>query len=67
MNTFTAICVGLIIGFAFAIVLAIPTMILWNWLMVSIFGLKAIGVLEALGLNMLSSIFFRSNVTVSRE
>lgn len=42
------------------LVLSFPIMWLWNWLMPVIFGLKAIGVLQALGLYLLSSMLLKS-------
>jgi hypothetical protein len=50
---------GLIV--VFAIILSIPTMILWNWLMPTIFGLIEIDIWQALGLNILFSILFKSS------
>jgi len=41
-----------------ALIMALPTMWLWNWLMPEIFGLIKIGFWHALGLNMLSGILF---------
>ena len=46
-----------------AIITAFPTMLLWNWLMPSIFGIAKITFWKALGLNLLTGIFFRSNVS----
>ena len=43
-----------------AVIMALPTMWLWNWLMPEIFGLKTIGVFQALGLNLLCSILLKS-------
>jgi hypothetical protein len=45
------------------VVMALPTMWLWNWLMPEIFGLKEITVLQAAGLIMLSGILFRSSLS----
>jgi hypothetical protein len=43
-----------------AILLTLPTMWLWNWLMPSLFGLVKINFWKALGINLLSGILFRS-------
>ena len=43
-----------------AIVMSLPTMWLWNWLMPVIFGLVKINFWQALGLNLLTGILFRS-------
>lgn len=38
---------------------AIPTMLLWDWLMPEIFGLTTITIWQAWGLNILAGIFFK--------
>ena len=43
------------------ILLMFPVMWLWNWLMPLIFGLCRINIWQALGLNLLSAILFKSN------
>ena len=45
-----------------AILLSFPTMWLWNWLMPIIFGLVKINIWQALGINILTSLLFKSNV-----
>lgn len=42
------------------VILGLPTMLLWNWLMPAIFGLKAITFWQAVGLNFLTGILFKS-------
>lgn len=46
-------------GLAFAAGLVWVTMLLWNWLMPEIFGLKTIDYWQTLGLLVLSCIFFK--------
>jgi hypothetical protein len=52
----------LLVGFIvlYALILALPTMLLWNWVMPGIFGLKTIGFFQALGLNLLCGVLVRS-------
>jgi hypothetical protein len=50
-----------------AILLAIPTMVLWNYVMPSVFGLTQISLLQAMALNILSGILFKSSVTVKKD
>jgi len=52
----------LIIGVAILAVLLFggPLMVLWNWLMPTIFGLPEIGFWQACGLQLLSIILFKS-------
>lgn len=47
----------------YAVLLALPTMLLWNWVMPTIFALPSIGFLKALGLNLLCGVLFRSRAT----
>ena len=46
--------------------LGLPLQLLWNWLMPSIFGLKYITFWEAVGLNTISSILFKSNINIKK-
>lgn len=48
-------------------ILALPVYWLWNWLIPSIFGLRSISLLEALGLLMLSGILFRTNYNTDEK
>lgn len=59
METFVKIfgLIGLIV--VVAVLMALPTMWLWNWLMPTIFGLIKIGFWQALGLNLLTGIIFK--------
>ena len=50
-----------------AILLAIPTMLLWNWLLPHLFNTPAITLYEAVGINLLSGILFISNVSVKKD
>ncbi len=42
----------------YALLTAIPLMLLWNWLMPMIFGLVKIGFWQALGLALLARLIF---------
>jgi hypothetical protein len=53
-------------GSALAILCAWPIMLLWNWLMPSIFGLKTITLWQALGLNILSMFLFKGSGSSSK-
>lgn len=59
-----------VIGWIVLVVLAViglsllftlPTYLLWNWLMPAIFNLKRITLWQALGLNLLAGLLFRSS------
>ena len=47
--------------------LGLPLQLLWNWLMPSIFGLKYITFWEAVGLNSIASILFKSNINIKKD
>jgi len=57
-----------ILGFIvlLALIMSLPTMWLWNWLMPTIFGLMKISWTQALGLNILSGILFKSSTSSSK-
>jgi hypothetical protein len=46
------------------VILGYPLMLLWNWLMPELFGLPEITFWQAIGLNVLSTILFRSSHTI---
>lgn len=50
-----------------ALLMALPTMWLWNALIPDIFGLTVIGFWQALGLNVLSGILFKSSTSSSKS
>ena len=60
---------GAVIGMvAIAVVLlGYPLMLLWNWLMPVIFGLPEITFWQAIGLNFLSTILFKSTTTIKNN
>jgi hypothetical protein len=57
---FKAICIVIALCLLIAIIAALPTMWLWNWLMPVIFGLGKITFWQAMGINMLCSILFKT-------
>jgi len=44
-----------------------PLMILWNWLMPTIFGLTEITFWQACGLQLLATIIFKSNIKINKD
>lgn len=40
------------------LILGLPTMLLWNWIMPEIFGLKEIGFWQAIGIQLLAYLIF---------
>ena len=57
----------LLVGFVavYAVLLALPTMLLWNWVMPGVFALGKISFFQALALNLLCGILFRSRSSSS--
>ena len=60
------VATGLGVLFLFSLVLSLPVMWLWDWIMPELFGLKEITWLQAWGLNFLCGILFRDSV-ISKE
>jgi hypothetical protein len=50
-----------------AILMGLPLQLLWNWLMPRIFGLPTIGFWEAVGLNVISSILFKTTINNKKD
>jgi hypothetical protein len=49
------------------LLLGLPLMLLWNWLMPVIFGLSEISFWQAVGLNLLASILFARTTTTNNK
>ncbi|MBQ2174320.1 MAG: hypothetical protein II453_04315 [Alphaproteobacteria bacterium] len=65
---FKAICIVIALCLLLAALTALPTMLLWNWLMPVIFGLGKITFWQAMGINMLCSILFKtSSVELNKD
>jgi hypothetical protein len=58
---------ALALALLLALILAYPTMLLWNVLMPSLFGLKTISYLQALGLMILSNLLFGKSSSSSSK
>lgn len=57
------IVLAVLLVFIIAVLVAFPTMWLWNWLMPQIFGLTTITLMQAFGLNLLTGILFGGRST----
>jgi hypothetical protein len=62
-TTLTAILIIALV----AVILGLPLMWLWNWLMPTIFNLPEITFWQALGLNALTTILFKSTPTTKKD
>ena len=50
-----------------AVLSAIPVWLLWNMVVPEIFGLPAIGLMQALALSILSSCLFKNTISSSKK
>lgn len=66
-NIITTILAAISLVFLFSLVLSLPVMWLWNWLVPSIFSLREIGWGEAWGLLILSGFLFKSSSSSSSK
>ena len=60
METFFKILGVIFVALILCVLFAFPTMWLWNWLMPALFGITKITFWQALGINLLSEILFKS-------
>ena len=68
MNTIQGILLVVGLLFLYALILAFPTMVLWNWLIPKIFGLIQIDIFQAMGLNFSHySINIRNNSDINKR
>jgi hypothetical protein len=66
-NTIQTILTAILIVAVTAVILGLPLMWLWNWLMPTIFNLPEITFWQALGLNALATIFFKQSITNKKD
>ena len=63
MNAFNTVVGFIVLVVLFSLLFALPVMLLWDWLMPTIFGLKEITLFQAWGLSALSGLLFKSNTS----
>jgi hypothetical protein len=51
---------------AISLIMALPTMLLWDWLMPELFGLKEVTLFQAWGVNFLCGMLFKSHNSTSK-
>ena len=66
-NSFEAVAAVIGMIAIVIVLLGYPLMLLWNWLMPIIFGLPEITFWQAIGLNFLSTILFKSTTIKSKD
>lgn len=67
MNFGTFILTTIVGLFIVAAIVSLPVMLLWDWLMPSIFGLREITWFEAWGLNFLCGLLFNKSHTTNNK
>ena len=67
MNFGTFILTTIVGLFIVAAIVSLPVMLLWDWLMPSIFGLREITWFEAWGLNFLCGLLFNKSHTPNNK
>jgi hypothetical protein len=60
-----AIVAAVLIVTLTAVLFALPTYFIWNWLCPTLFGLPTITLLQALGLNFLSGLLVKGSSTTT--
>ena len=50
-----------------AVIVVLPTWLLWNWIAVSVFELPSISILQTFGLLLLLSFLFGRKLTIERS
>ena len=58
---------GLVMIAVIAVIMAVPTLLLWNWVCVKLFSLPVINFWEALGITLLCNVLFKGSTTVSSK
>jgi len=70
MDKILTIIVGIVgvlaVLFVISLILSLPVMWLWNWLMPELFALKEITLLQAWGLSLLTGLLFKSHTSSSK-
>jgi hypothetical protein len=66
-TTIEAVATAILVIAVAAVILGLPLMWLWNWLMPTIFNLPTITFWQALGLNMLSTILIKPTITTKKD
>ena len=61
-NILTVVLIGIVAIAVVALLYALPTMLLWNWLMPFIFGLPKLTFFQSMGLTFLAGLLFKSTV-----
>jgi hypothetical protein len=65
MKTFLEVFLVMVVTLGFvALILGLPLMLLWNWIMPELFYWEPITFWQAVGINLLTGILFRTNTNI---
>lgn len=67
MEIIIKIIIAVVVVILYALLLALPVMWIWNYLMPDLFGLKEIGFWQALCLNLLCGFLFKDSSSSSKD
>ena len=67
MGLVKTIITFIIVGILASILLAWPVQLLWNYILVDAIQVNPITFWQALGLNMLAGILFKSNINIKKD
>ncbi len=67
MQAFAVVGAFLLFVAVAALLCAVPTMLLWDWLMPQLFKLGTITLFQAWGLNVLCGLLFKSSMSRSKD
>ena len=67
INGLATLITALAVLFGISLVLSLRVVLLWDWLMPTLFGLTEITWLQAWGLNFLCGILFRDKIKTVKE
>ena len=56
-----------LLQFLMAVIVVLPTWLLWNWIAVSVFELPSMSMLQTFGLLLLLSFLFGRKLTIERS
>lgn len=62
MKDFLTALLALLLSILASLIVALPIMLLWNWLVPMIFGLTTINFIQSAGLFLLVSLIFKSGL-----
>ena len=65
MKTFLEVFLVMVVTLGFvALILGLPLMLIWNWIMPELFYWEPITFWQAVGINLLTGILFRTNTNI---